>query len=93
MKTATLLERLSRFLDSEGAEQRAEIESIRKVLKKLKTKEEHLREVLEDESDPELRADLQTRLDVVHAQRTKGVARVRELRAEIDANGKPRGRS
>lgn len=93
MKTTKLLEKLSRFLDSDGAGQRAEIASIRKILKKLKAKEKHLRETLEDEADPELRAELQARLDVVHAQRTKGVARVRDLRAEMDPDGKARSRA
>jgi hypothetical protein len=92
MKTRTLLNRLARFLSADHAAQRAEMKSIREVLKKLKTKETHLREALEEVPDEDEREAILTKLDVVHAQRLKGLARVLELREE-KKRGKNRAES
>jgi CHAD domain-containing protein len=82
MKTRTLLEKLGHFLGEDKASQRQEMKSIREVLKKLKDKEKHLREELDKDLDSDERHEIQTKLDVVHAQRLKGLDRVKELRAE-----------
>lgn len=88
MKTRTLLEKLGHFLGENKASQREEIKSIREVLKKLKNKEKHLRDELEKDLDEDERHEIQTKLNVVHAQRLKGLDRVKELRAEQSAKGK-----
>lgn len=80
MKTKKLLAKLSEFMNQDQAEQREELENIRKVLKKLKKKERDLREQLAAEPDEDERRDLTTKLDVVHAQRSKGLERVKEIR-------------
>ncbi len=80
MKTRKLLERLADFLDADKAAQQAEIKSIRKVLKKLKEKERNLREKLNEETDPDQLGAIAAKLDVVHAQRRKGLERVRAIR-------------
>ena len=82
MKTRTLLEKLGHFLGEDKASQHQEMKSIREVLKKLKDKEKHLREELDKDLDSDERHEIQTKLDVVHAQRLKGLDRVKELRAE-----------
>lgn len=82
MKTRTLLEKLGHFLGADKASQREEIKSIREVLKKLKVKEKRLREELEKDLAPNERREMQAKLDVVHAQRLKGLDRVKELRAD-----------
>ncbi|AGA33696.1 hypothetical protein TVNIR_2036 [Thioalkalivibrio nitratireducens DSM 14787] len=81
MKTRKLLERLGHFLDKDWAEQRAELESIQEVLQKLEEKETRLRAKLEAHPDPDERQEIQAKLEVVHAQRQKGLDRVRQLRA------------
>ncbi len=82
MKVKTLLERLSQFLDADSKTQQEEIKSIRKVLKNLKVKEHELRTKLAEkiEQDPEEADSLQLKLDVIYAQRRKGVERVKALK-------------
>jgi hypothetical protein len=80
MKTKTLLEKLANFLNKDRAAQREELEHIREVLKKLKKKEQKLREKLDADPNDEERAEIMGKLDVVHAQRIKGVERVKEIR-------------
>ncbi|TVP90806.1 MAG: hypothetical protein EA347_02745 [Thioalkalivibrio sp.] len=80
MKTKKLLARLAQFMNKDRATQREELEHIREVLKKLKKKEQRLREKLDSEPDDEERRELEGKLEVVHAQRTKGLERVKAIR-------------
>ncbi|ANB02923.1 hypothetical protein [Ectothiorhodospira sp. BSL-9] len=80
MATKKLLAKLGKFLDADRASQRKEIQSIRKVLKKLKHKERDLREKLPKTPEGEERDDIAAKLEVIYAQRRKGVDRVKELR-------------
>lgn len=80
MKTRKLLEKLAHFMDKDRNAQTEELATIREVLKKLKKKEHKLREKLEANPGEEERAELQGKLDVVHAQRIKGLERVKEIR-------------
>jgi hypothetical protein len=80
MKTKTLLGKLADFMNKDRVAQREELEHIREVLKKLKKKEQKLREKLEASADEEDRREIEGKLEVVHAQRTKGVERVKEIR-------------
>lgn len=84
MKTRKLLARLADFLDADRSAQRDEIKSIRKVLKKLKEKERNLREKFDRETDPDQCAAIADKLDVVHAQRKKGLERVRAIRKGME---------
>lgn len=79
MKTKKLLERLTGFLNADKSAQAREIDSIRKVLKKLKEKERKLQRKLEDQPETEDRQEIAARLQVIYAQRRKGVERVRVL--------------
>jgi predicted nucleic acid-binding Zn-ribbon protein len=92
MKTKKLLEKLANFMDKDRATQSEELLCIRAVLKKLKTKERRLREKLEAAPDEDERRELEGKLQVVHAQRQKGLERVREIRdsrREGSASDKP----
>lgn len=80
MKASKLLERVRQFLDADRHSQLGKIKSIRKVLKELKQKERDLREELDQEKDPVAIENLQLKLDVIYAQRKKGVDRVQELK-------------
>ena len=80
MKTKKLLAKLASFMDKDRNVESDELATIREVLKKLKTKEHKLREKLEANPDEEERQELQGKLDVVHAQRIKGLERVMEIR-------------
>jgi len=80
MKTKKLLAKLADFMNKDRVAQREELERMREVLKKLKKKEMQLREKLEAAPDDEERREIMGKLDVVHAQRIKGVERVKEIR-------------
>lgn len=88
MKVKKLLERLSQFLDADSKTQQEEIKSIRKVLKILKTKEHSLRAKLANklQQDPDEAEALQLKLDVIYAQRKKGVERVQAIKQALQAN-------
>ncbi|MBE0506423.1 MAG: hypothetical protein IBX50_06835 [Marinospirillum sp.] len=83
MKMKKLMERLTRFLDADTSTQQNEIKSIRKVLKELKDKERSLREKLEKNPRREDADELQIKLDVIYAQRKKGLERVQVLKSSI----------
>ncbi len=80
MKTKKLLRRIGILL---SADQRAQIEkydSLEKVLEKLKKKEVALRQKLEGEEGKREQREIVRKLEVVEAQRKKGV----KLRKEIE---------
>lgn len=83
MKAKKLMERLGRFLDADTSTQQDEVKSIRKVLKELKEKERSLREKLEKNPRREDADELQIKLDVIYAQRKKGLERVQVLKSSI----------
>jgi ADP-dependent phosphofructokinase/glucokinase len=80
MKSKKLLGRLNDFLNADEKTQKQEIKSARKVLKALKDKEKDLKSRLENSSDADEADALQTKLDVIYAQRSKGVELVKRLR-------------
>ena len=79
MKTKKLLSRLAEFLDRDRRAQLAEADSIKEVLRKLKNKEQHLKEQLKEENDAKELQALEVKLAVVHAQRKKGEQLLREI--------------
>lgn len=79
MKTKKLLKRLTTFLNRDQHLAAQELRSLREILHKLKEKEQKYARLFEAEDDPNERAHLATKRDVVHAQRIKGIERVRTL--------------
>ncbi len=79
MKTRKLLDKLMAYLDGDARKRKKERDEIKAVLKKLKRREKKLRNQLDDVRDDDKRAALQKEIDIVHAQRKKGV---RLLKAE-----------
>ncbi|HRQ59143.1 MAG TPA: hypothetical protein PLN31_17135 [Azoarcus taiwanensis] len=80
MKLKKLLEKVEKFLSADPDTQASERKKVRELLRALKDKEKALRRQLEDIEDGEERESLRTRLDVVRAQRMKGVERIKTLR-------------
>lgn len=80
MKAKKLLERVMRFLDADTQTQLEQIKSIRKILKQLKEKERELQGELSHEQEPEAREALQNKLDVIYAQRRKGLDQIKHLK-------------
>jgi len=80
MKTKKLIRKMGALLSADRRSQVAKYESLEKVLGKLQLKEEALRGKLESEEDEERRAEILRKLEVISAQRKKGL----ELRKEIE---------
>lgn len=86
MKAKKLLKRLGEFLDADEKTQYREFTATKKILKALKEKEDTLKEQLLITLDAQERSAIQTKLDVIYAQRKKGVERVKQLK-ELERSG------
>lgn len=73
MNKNTLLDELRNYLNAERREQLAKYDSLKHVLKKLKKKETALKDKLNNEDDEETCKQLQREIDVIFAQRKKGI--------------------
>ncbi|AKH20293.1 hypothetical protein [Sedimenticola thiotaurini] len=82
MKGKKLLEKLADYLSLDQRNQRKKREKIREVLKQLREKEHQLKARIEREQDEEKRLQLTRELDIMHAQRTKGVEMLKQLQQE-----------
>lgn len=80
MKTNKLLEKLKDHLNAERREQLAKYDSIKRILKKLKIKENELKDKLKKEPDEKVRNRLQKEVDVLFIQRKKGLKLRKELK-------------
>lgn len=78
MKTRKLLAKLMDYLDGDARQRRRERDDLMAVLDKLKRREKKLKRHLDDERDAERRAALQQEIDIIHAQRKKGVRLLKE---------------
>ncbi len=78
MKQKKLIEKLKAFFDSDARERDKQRSDIKDILKKLKKKERQLKEKLDEEDDEEKRNRIQQKIDVVYAQRKKGINLIKE---------------
>jgi hypothetical protein len=81
MKTKKLLRKVKALLSADQRAQIAKYDSLEKVLKKLRMKEVAMRKKLEQEEDQERRREILRKLDVVEAQRKKGIELEKEIKA------------
>jgi DNA gyrase/topoisomerase IV subunit A len=86
MKVKKLLKSLSELMDSDRREQIRHYDEMKKVLKKLKKKRDELREELE-QADEGSREKIAQRLEIIVAQRRKGIALIKELKPARHKNG------
>jgi hypothetical protein len=82
MKSNKLLEILKGYLGIERRAQIAKYDSIKNVLKKLKKKENTLKDKLKKEPAGEAREQLEKEMEVLSAQRKKGMAMLKEIKEE-----------
>lgn len=68
------------FLSAKERKRKEKKKFLRHVLKKLKKHEKKLRRELEGTTGAERRADLESEIALAHAQRKKGVAKLRDLK-------------
>jgi predicted nucleotidyltransferase len=78
MKQKKLLEKLKAFFDSDARERDKQKSDIKDILKKLKKKERNLKEKFDAEDDVEKRNRIQQKIDVIYAQRKKGIKLIKE---------------
>jgi len=80
MDIQKLLSKLQRLLDADRREQVAKRNSLKKVLKKLRKRRDTLQQELAGIEDDGDRRQILEQIQVLNAQRQKGVALLRELR-------------
>jgi len=79
MKQKKLLDKLKIFFDSDIREREKQKSDIKDILKKLKKRERKLMEKLENENNAGKRKRFQQEIDVIYAQRGKGIKLIKEL--------------
>lgn len=83
MKTNDLLKAVKNFVDSNRRERMAKYDSLKRLMKKLKTKQNSLKEKINKESDNKIKVRLEEELKVLKAQRKKGLRLLKELKSEL----------
>ncbi len=78
MKQKKLLEKLKTFFDSSAREREKQKSDVKNILKKLKKRERNLKKKLDSEDDVDKRNSIQKKIDVVYAQRKKGIKLIKE---------------
>jgi len=78
MKQKKLLDKLREFFDSDERERLKQKEDISIILKKLKKRERKLKDMLETEESEQVRTRLHQDIDVIYAQRKKGIKILKE---------------
>ena len=86
MSTNDLLKKLKNFVDADRRERITKYESLKSLLKKLKIKQNLLKDKIQNESDEQLKARLEDKRRVLKAQRKKGLKLLKELKNEIYSN-------
>ncbi len=83
MKTNDLLRTIKNFIDTDKREQITKYESLKRLMKKLKTKQNILKEKVKSETDLNAKKNLEEKMKVLKAQRKKGLKLLKELKSEI----------
>jgi len=79
-----LLHKLAEFFDMDSHARNKHKAELNELLKRLKEKEVSLKQEMEQETEQGARDKLAQKIEVVHTQRKKGLAILKELRAESD---------
>ena len=81
MKVKKLMVQLADYLNAERRAQIAKYDAIKKILRKLKKKTNLLKSRLENEQSEAKREHLKQEIEVMTAQRKKGVSILKEIKA------------
>lgn len=82
MKTAKLFDIVNDILDSDSRAQLQEIKALKSALEKLKLKARVLYKEADNEKDAEKRKALKHKIDIICAQRRKGLKLLKKLKKE-----------
>lgn len=80
MKRKKLLKTLGDLLDMEGRKQRKHRDELKVLLKKLRKKEVELKAKMQLEKNERKQTRLEKEIEIIKAQRTKGVMTLRGLK-------------
>jgi hypothetical protein len=82
VKIKRLLDKLAGILNDERHAQIEKYKSLKKVLKALRSEKKILEETLAQTQDKELQHEIESRLKIISAQRTKGLKVLKDLKKE-----------
>jgi len=82
VKIKRLLDKLSGILNDERKKQIEKYKSLKKVLKALRNAKVILEETLAQTNDEELQHEIESRLQIISAQRKKGLKVLKDLKRE-----------
>lgn len=82
MKAPKMLKIVKRFLSADKKKQYEHTKCFTDVLKKLKKKENNLKDKLNNESNLKNRKQIKKELAIVHAQRKKGIEAIKKLKKQ-----------
>jgi phage shock protein A len=88
MKLTKILTKLNDILDDDRRAQLQEIEALKVSIKRLKKKYKEFESQCEAEVDQKKKAKLQEKINIVRAQRKKGLKLLKSLREERDGKQK-----
>ncbi len=80
MKIEKLLHKLQAFFNTDEHKKRQHIEQLRKILLKLKKKERTIIHSIQQIDDDNLSKHYQTELEIIRAQRKKGIEVLQQLK-------------
>jgi len=80
MKAPKMLKIVKRFLSADKDKQYEHTKCFKAVLKKLRKKESELKNKLKNEDNDKNRKQLKKELEIVHAQRKKGIQAIKKLK-------------
>jgi hypothetical protein len=82
VKIKLLLDKLAGILNDERHAQIEKYKSLKKVLKALRNEKKILEETLAQTQDMELQHEIESRLKIISAQRTKGLKVLKDLKKQ-----------
>lgn len=80
MNIYKLVEKAEAFLNSDERKRKQKKKYLKEVIHKLKKHEKKLKETLEEESDKVAKEKLKKEIGLAHAQRKKGLVRLKTLK-------------
>ncbi len=82
MRRKKLLKKLKTFFDMDARDVAQRKDELNDLLSRLKQKELELKAELDAEQDEIIKSEMAQKIDVVHTQRKKGVAMLKDLHHE-----------
>lgn len=83
MNTNDLLKAIENFVDTNRRERITRYESLKRLMKKLKIKQNLLKDTVKNETNKKCKKRLEEKIRVLKAQRKKGLKLLKELKSEI----------